>query len=76
MLHCNMGAGAYVAGRTELRLIMSRQLAVASAFSVFALSALALFAPGSARLSDALTQTGATTSIAAPALTAELPFFG
>ena len=29
---------------------MSKQLAVASAFSVFAMSALALFAPGAARL--------------------------
>ena len=29
---------------------MSKQLAVASAFSVFALSALALFAPGAARV--------------------------
>ena len=29
---------------------MSRQLAVASAFSVFAMSALALFAPGAARV--------------------------
>jgi hypothetical protein len=52
---------------------MSRQLAVASAFSVFALSALALFAPGSARVSD-IAKTGATTEIAAPALIAELPF--
>jgi len=49
---------------------------VASAFSVFALSALALFAPGSARLSDALGQTGATTGIAAPALTVRLPLGG
>lgn len=53
---------------------MSRQLAVASAFSVFALSALALFAPGSARVPDAATQTGATIEIAAPALVAKLPF--
>ena len=29
---------------------MSKQLSVASAFSVFAMSALALFAPGAARL--------------------------
>ena len=29
---------------------MSKQLAVASAFSVFAMSALALFAPGAARV--------------------------
>lgn len=55
---------------------MSRQLAVSSTFSIFALSALALFAPGSVRVADLATQTGATISIAAPALTAELPFFG
>jgi hypothetical protein len=52
---------------------MSRQLTVASAFSIFALSALALFAPGSARVSDLLSGTGATTGIAAPAFLAELP---
>jgi len=52
---------------------MSRQLSVASAFSIFALSALALFAPGSARLSDIGSETGATTEIAAPAFMAELP---
>jgi hypothetical protein len=55
---------------------MSRQLAVTSAFSIFALSALALFAPGSARVPDLATQTGATITIAAPALTAELPSIG
>ncbi len=54
---------------------MSRQLAVASAFSVFALSALALFAPGSARLSDALQTKGATTEVAAPQFSADLPLF-
>ena len=52
---------------------MSRQLSVASAFSIFALSALALFAPGSARVSDLVSQTDATTEIAAPAFMAELP---
>lgn len=55
---------------------MSKQLAVSSAFSIFALSALALFAPGGARVSDLATQTGATIMIAAPAVTAKLPFFG
>ena len=54
---------------------MSRQLAVASAFSVFALSALALFAPGAAPRSDARNDTGATIEIAAPAFTARLPLF-
>lgn len=51
---------------------MSRQLSVASAFSIFALSALALFAPGSVRVSDLVSGTGATTGIAAPAFVAEL----
>ena len=58
---------------------MSRQLAVSSAFSVFALSALALLAPGSTRLGGGM-ETGArgerpdglllATEIAAPALPA------
>ena len=52
---------------------MSRQLSVASAFSIFALSALALFAPGSARVSELDNETGATTGIAAPAFVAQLP---
>ena len=52
---------------------MSRQLSVASAFSIFALSALALFAPGSARLSDLVIKSGAATGIATPALMAKLP---
>ncbi len=52
---------------------MSKQLAVASAFSVFALSALALFAPGSARVTGESMATGATIEIAAPAFVAQLP---
>ena len=52
---------------------MSRQLSVASAFSVLALAALALFAPGSAHLNGQDTDTGATIEIAAPAFMAELP---
>ena len=52
---------------------MSKQLAVASAFSVFAMSALALFAPGSARLGELDIGTGATIEIAAPAFSTELP---
>ena len=52
---------------------MSRQLSVASAFSIFALSALAVLAPGSARVSELDAETGATTRIAAPAFMAELP---
>ena len=50
---------------------MSKQLSVASAFSVFALSALALFAPGAADLPD--DATGATIEIAAPAFSVSVP---
>ena len=53
---------------------MSRQLSVASAFSIFALSALALFAPGSVRLGELDIGTGATIEIAAPAFSTELPY--
>lgn len=73
MLRCNMSMGGYVSRVFEQRSTMSKQLAVASAFSVLALSALALFAPGSARPSDALQAKGATIEIAAPAFLAELP---
>ena len=52
---------------------MSRQLSVASAFSIFSLSALALFAPGSVRLGELDIGTGATIEIAAPAFMADLP---
>jgi hypothetical protein len=51
---------------------MSKQLAIAAAFSIFASSALALFAPGSAHPSDALSNTSAT-SLAAPAFDVKLP---
>ena len=50
MLHCNMNVQVYLPCVTDQRLMMSKQLAVASAFSVFAMSALALFAPGAARM--------------------------
>lgn len=52
---------------------MSKQLSVASAFSIFALSALALFAPGSARVSELPNETGAAIGIATPAFSARLP---
>jgi hypothetical protein len=51
---------------------MSKQLAIAAAFSVFAASALALFAPGSAHPSDAFANAGAT-NLAAPAFDVKLP---
>jgi hypothetical protein len=72
MLHCNMKLEAYLAPERS-RTTMSKQLTVASAFSVFALSALALFAPGSARVSDVLQAKGATIAIAAPQFSAHLP---
>ena len=66
MLHCNMRSDSYVQ-RT-----MSKQLAIAAAFSIFATSALALFAPGSAHPSDAFANAGAT-SLVAPAFGVKLP---
>jgi hypothetical protein len=52
---------------------MSKQLAVASAFSVFAMSALALFAPGSARVAGGTMDDRPALEIAAPAFSASLP---
>ena len=49
---------------------MSKQLAVASAFSVFTMSALALLAPGAARVPGSGLDRPA---IAAPMFTVELP---
>jgi hypothetical protein len=50
---------------------MSKQLALASAFSVFAMSALALFAPGTARLTGGLDERAAA-EIAAPMFAVEV----
>jgi hypothetical protein len=52
---------------------MSKQLAVASAFSIFALSALALFPPSPADSHGLAQRTGATIEIAAPSLSAYWP---
>ena len=52
---------------------MSKQLAVASAFSVFAMSALALFAPGAARVPGSSLDGRPATEIAAPAFAVEMP---
>jgi hypothetical protein len=56
---------------------MSRQLAIAATFSTLALTALALFAPGSARLSDLGAaqlgkEKGATVEFAAPRISIPL----
>ena len=55
---------------------MSKQLAVASAFSVFAMSALALFAPGAARVPGSELYPQQTTELAGPAFSVELPLVG
>ena len=47
-------------------LIMSKQLAIAAAASTFAMAALALLAPGSARVADLPSRMGATIAVAAP----------
>jgi hypothetical protein len=54
---------------------MSKPLALAAAFSIFATSAMALLAPGSAHPSDAFANSGAA-SVAAPGFSAKLPFAG
>ncbi len=69
---CNGVASAYLAATGTKRKTMSKQLAVASAFSVFAMSALALFAPGSAR-GPGSTLDAPAIEIAAPAFSVELP---
>jgi len=53
---------------------MSKQLAVASAFSVFAMSALALLAPGAGSVPGSSRDNGAAIEIAAPSFSAELSF--
>ena len=52
---------------------MSKQLAVASAFSVFAMSALALFAPGAARVPGSGLDERPATEIAGPLFTVGMP---
>ena len=52
---------------------MSKQLAVASAFSVFAMSALALFAPGAARVPGSGLDYSPATEIAGPVFALEPP---
>jgi len=54
---------------------MSKQLSIAAAASIFALSAVALLAPGSARPSDAFSKAGAN-DLAAPTLSLNLSFPG
>jgi hypothetical protein len=55
---------------------MSKQLAVASAFSVFAMSALALFAPGAARVPGSELDQRPVSELAAPAFSVEIPLVG
>ena len=47
-------------------LIMSKQLAISAAASTFALAAMALLAPGSARVTELPARMGATIAVAAP----------
>jgi hypothetical protein len=68
MLHCKINVKRYV------QCTMSKQLAIAAAFSTFALSALALFAPGSADVGEP--RSGAAMDFAAPDLAITLPFAG
>ena len=45
---------------------MSKQLALSAAASIFALAAMALLAPGSARVTELPARMGATIAVAAP----------
>ena len=45
---------------------MSKQLAISAAMSTFALAAMALLAPGSARITELPGRLGATMAVAAP----------
>lgn len=72
MPHCSVDQTDYLCDAAKQSFTMSKQLSVASTFSILALAALALFAPSSgAPEIDA----GATIEIAAPALMVELPSF-
>lgn len=53
---------------------MSKQLSIAAAASIFAMSAFALFAPGSAKPSDGLNEGG--TQLALPQAAASSPVLG
>ena len=53
--------------------MMSKQLAVASAFSVFAMSALALFAPGSAHVPGSAMDDPPAFALAVPSFAVKLP---
>ena len=72
MLHCSVRQTDYLCDAAEQSLTMSKQLSVASTFSIIALAALALFARSSG--APAI-DTGATIEIAAPALMVELSSF-
>ena len=53
---------------------MSKQLAVASAFSIFAMSALALFAPGAARVPGSTMEKSPAIAIAGPSFGLPSPY--
>jgi hypothetical protein len=61
-----------MASASYVQRTMSKQLAIAAAFSIFATSALALLAPGSAHPSDAFANPSAT-NLAAPVFDVNLP---
>ena len=73
MLHCNISAKPYLPRVTPTGIDMSKQLAVASAFSVFAMSALALFAPGAARVPGSDLDQRPSSAISAPLFAVEMP---
>ena len=63
----------YTRKRLSWRLIMSRQLAISAAFSIFAMAAFVLFAPALEQSAPLQMQTGAKVQTLAPALDRSWP---
>ena len=68
MLHCNMACRAYMVARISKRSVLSKQLALSAAFSVFAMAAFVLASTGDVRNERAETLAGAKVEAPAPAL--------
>ena len=69
MLRCNMAGPTYMPGSISKRTVLSKQLALSAAFSVFAMAAFVLASTGDVRGGEgAKTLAGAKVEAPAPAL--------
>ena len=75
MLRCNMAGPTYMPGNISKRTVLSKQLALSAAFSVFAMAAFVLASTGDADASGAETLAGAKVEAPAPALVRIAPAF-